>query len=82
MQETAKQIRQKLKELGYTNRDVSVKCKSNFTIHVESKNEIKDLKEIVQNIYWQKDHAWLCVRVNYTWLPMPKPTTNLAMLVE
>ena len=71
MEKVATKIRKKLKQLGYSNRKVSVRCHQNYTIHINSKIQITGLVDIVTGIYHERQHSWLCVCVDNQWLPMP-----------
>jgi len=70
MKEVAKQIRDKLKTLGLKRSDYSVVCRSNYTIEVKTTNQIDKVKQIVEEIYYSKSHAWLCISINNIWLPI------------
>jgi hypothetical protein len=85
MRKTAKLIRAKLKEVGISRLDVSVKCNSDYTIHCFNKTKKmshENLISIVASVYHQKDHHWLCVMVNHHWLPMKKPLPSPPTRIE
>lgn len=70
MTELVKQIRNQLKIIWYSNRHVSIKCKLDYTIHINSKLNISDLIDIVKNVYNKESHNWLCVFVNNEMMPI------------
>ena len=75
MKEVAKEIRKKLKEKGFTNRDVSVSCGRNYTINVVIISSYAtyrsfSVSSIVKDCYYKEEHSWLCLCFNGVWLPM------------
>ena len=66
-----KNIREVIKNAGYTNRDVSITCHSDYTIHVINKTRLIDenfLFDVVKHEYNKKPHSWLLVMVDGFWL--------------
>lgn len=89
MEETAKEIRLKLKERGVSRLDVSVKCNRDYTIHCINKTHKishENLVSIVESVYHKKTHYWLCVMVDHHWLSMDKPKSathdNFVALID
>jgi molybdopterin-guanine dinucleotide biosynthesis protein len=72
---TANQIRAALKEVGYGNRDVSVRSTSGYVIYVKSRHKGVDQKQVkaaTLRAYHAGPHNWLVVKCDNTWLPMPR----------
>jgi molybdenum cofactor biosynthesis enzyme MoaA len=67
MTNIAKQIRQALIQAGLKRVDISVKCKRNWVIEIKSK---KDIKSIVEDVYYAKEHHWLVIKLNNDYLDM------------
>lgn len=85
MEETARQIRVKLKEIGISRLDVSVKCNRDYTVHCFNKTKKishENLIAIVASVYYQKIHCWLCVMVDHHWLQMEKPKSATQEIAE
>ena len=68
MKKTSGKIREAIKSLGLNRNDVSVRQKSNYTIHVNSVSEKAKAKndsvfKVVSGVYYSESHAWLWVDV-------------------
>lgn len=73
MRRVAEQIRAALREAGIRPRQVSVRCRLNWTIGVESKPGVERtvVRDAVLKAYHAEPHHWLCVECDREWLPMP-----------